>query len=261
MNNLTVIKIGGALLDDAESMTPFWEGVRRLKENAPVLIVHGGGPQATAMAQRLGRQPKFVCGRRITTALDLNIAQWTVRGELNTRLVSMAMQHDLRPVGLSGVDGGILRVSRRPPWMVDGEMIDFGWVGDVDDVAGDLLALLLEKGHTPIVAPLGIDEEGKIYNVNADTVAQVLAQALQATRLLLVTEAGCVKQNVSSSNGRIPVCSRKDFARGKKEGWIHGGMIVKLGVAFGALQAGVEEVFVLSPDDLASPSRATQIIL
>ena len=277
---LVVVKVGGALLDDPQALEILWRGVRSLRARSPVLIVHGGGRQATEMARRLGHEPRFVQGRRVTNRLDLDIAQWTMRGELNTRLVSSALACGLPALGLSGVDGGMLRVSRRPPWDVEGEQVDFGWVGDVASLRSDLPALLLGKGFLPIIAPLGVDAEGDVYNVNADTVARSFAGAMQAKRLLLVTPSGGVRRPANGaphSPGAAPdsatstsdaadaatllaECDAATFEAGRADGWICGGMQVKLEVGFQALREGVEDVLILSPDDLIARSRATRVV-
>ncbi len=259
--NPTVIKIGGALLGEAARLDAFWASVRVLGAEAPVVIVHGGGPQATAMARRLGHTPRIVHGRRVTTDLDLEILQGTVRGVLNVQLVGQAMRHGLRAVGISGADGGLLRVQRRPPWRLDGETVDFGWVGDVEGAEAGVLAALLAGGFLPVVAPLGIDGDGLLYNVNADTVARTLAEALHAACLLLVTEAGGVRRDVDDPASLLPRCDAATFEAGQDAGWIQGGMRVKLQVAFEALRAGVSEVFILAPDDLAARASATQVVL
>lgn len=242
-------------------MDAFWPAVQTLRERAPVVVVHGGGAQATEMARRLGHEPRVVGGRRVTTDLDLDILQWTLRGALSTQLVAAALRRGLPAVGLSGADGGTLRVTKRPPWQVNGEAVDFGWVGDVEGVQTRLLDDLLNNGHLPIVAPLGIDAEGQLYNVNADTVAQALAAALGAERLLLVTAAGGVKQGAEASGAPLARCDAATFAAGTERGWIRGGMRVKLHVAFEALRAGVPSVFICAPGDLLARNRATQVVL
>lgn len=258
MRNLTVIKIGGALADRPAAMAAFWEGVQVLRASAPVVVVHGGGKQATDLAQTLGYEPQFVNGRRVTSALDLSIAQWTTRGELNTRLVAAALQKGIPAIGISGVDGATLKVKRRPPWEIDGEEVDFGLVGDVEGVDGALLTYLVKAHYLPIVAPLGLDAAAQVYNVNADTVAVELAAALEADQVLFVTAAGGVCS--TSGNRRLTKCDAADFAAGTSEGWIHGGMVVKLESALEALRKGVRDVYIVEPADLVKRSNATRVV-
>ncbi len=240
-------------------MEALWNAVEHLHRRQPVVLVHGGGPQLTEMARKLGHEPAIVQGRRITTDLDLSIMHWTVCGELNTRLVAQAASHGLNGVGLSGIDGGILQVRKRPPWTIDNQVIDFGWVGDVLHIKTDLLQLLIDTGHIPILAPLGIDERGQTYNVNADTVSLSIATALRAGTYFLVTESGGVRRNSDDSTSILPVIDRALHDEGVAAGWISDGMIVKLKVAFEAREAGIPAVHVASPGDLYPQPGGTRI--
>lgn len=255
-----VLKIGGALLAMPDAMETFWTSVAALQSETPVVVVHGGGPQATDVARRLRHEPRIVHGRRVTSDVDLEIVQWTLRGALNTALVAGATRHGLAAVGLSGVDGGTLRVTKRPPWQVDGETVDFGWVGDVERVQTDVLETLLRGGFVPVIAPLGLDAAGQAYNVNADTVACTLAEALGASSFLLVTESGGVRRDPADPASRLDRCDRATFEQGIEAGWIAGGMRVKLHVAFQALGAGIADVAILSPTGLLTRANATRIV-
>ena len=127
--------------------------------------------------------------------LDLDIIQWTLRGQLNLQLVRTAQMAGLAAVGLSGADAGLVQVEKRPPWMIDGEEIDFGWVGDIINVAPNVVVALLDAGFLPVIATLGIDANYQTYNVNADTVARAIAEAVKASRFILVTESGGVRRH------------------------------------------------------------------
>lgn len=256
----TLIKLGGTLLSDETLLDAIWAAVDALRHDAPVLIVHGGGKQATALAHRLGHEPRIVQGRRVTTDLDLNIVQWTMRGELNTHLAAAAHRHGIPAVGICGVDGGTLRVHKRPPWPINGDLVDFGWVGDVDGVRPDLLRHLLVGGLVPIVAPLGVDADGQIYNVNADTVALALAEALGASHFLLVTDRGGVQRDLTRPDSLLPTCDAATYQTGLDEGWIEGGMRVKLKVAFEALDAGIPDVLIVGAEDLLTRRHCTRIV-
>lgn len=252
MKPVTVIKIGGGLVP---ALSPVWEQIAGLQDTRAVVVVHGGGPQATAMARRLGHEPVIVHGRRVTSDLDLDIVKWTLRGEINLALAAGAQAAGLRAVGLSGADAGLLRVRRRPPWDVDGQAVDFGWVGDVIGIDTRYLRVTLEQGVLPIVAPLGIDAEGQVYNVNADTVAVAIASELKAAELLLVTDAGCVLRGTT----RLAECDRALFDQGVAQGWIQAGMRVKIQLGLEALEAGVREVWVTGPEDIVRRRASTRI--
>ncbi len=256
----TLLKLGGTLLADEALLDAIWTAVATLRHEGPVLIVHGGGQQATALAHRLGHQPRIVRGRRVTSDLDLQIVQWTMRGELNSHLAAVAGRYGIPAVGLCGVDGGTLQVHRRPPWSVDGETVDFGWVGDVDGVRPDLLRHLLAGGFVPVVAPLGVDADGHIYNVNADTVALALARALGAATLLLVTDRSGVQRDLARPDSLLPTIDPATYEAGVAEGWIEGGMQVKLKVAFDALDAGIPDVRIVGAHDLLARRHGTRIV-
>ncbi|MDX1546302.1 MAG: acetylglutamate kinase, partial [Rhodothermales bacterium] len=148
---------------------------------------------------------------------------------------------------------------RRPPWQIGGDTVDFGWVGDVERVEPRLVQVLLGSGFVPVVAPLGIGAEGQLYNVNADTVACALAGALRARAFLLVAESGGLRRDPDDPASLLTRCDAGTYRRGLDDGWIRGGMIVKLTVAFEALRAGIPEVAICAPDDLATRTRATRI--
>ncbi|MFO8099613.1 MAG: acetylglutamate kinase [Salinibacter sp.] len=256
-----VIKLGGALLDDEGALAALWPEVCRLRAERPVVIVHGGGRQMTALADRLGHTPRRVQGRRVTTDLDLKIAQWSLGGALNTELVAQAVAHECAAVGLSGADAATVQVTRRPPWTIGGETVDFGWVGDVDTVDPSLVETLLGQGLLPVVAPLGVGEQGQIYNVNADTVAAALGAALGARGLRYVTPVGGVRRRAADPATHLDICDPETVRRGVDAGWIAGGMRVKLETALDGLRNGVDRALVCGPGDLAPPTHATQITL
>ncbi len=255
-----VIKIGGALLKEPAILAEFWPALQQLSQTSPVIVVHGGGPQATSMARRLGHEPTIVDGRRVTSDLDLSIVHWTLCGELNTGLVSQAIKHGVNAVGLSSIAGQTLKVHRRPPWTINGELIDFGWVGDVASVDPSLLNALLASNFVPFVAPLGIDEAGQTYNVNADTVAHAIATAINAGAFLMVTESGGVRKDAADPASRMARMDAALYQQGAEAGWIKDGMLVKLKMAFAAKTAGIPEVHILSPGDIFSRAEGTEIV-
>lgn len=258
MKRPIVVKIGGGLLE-SDAMAGFWRGVTMLREHHPVLLVHGGGPQATSAARRLGHEPRFVHGRRVTGDVDIEVVQWTMRGQLSTRIVAEAHRLGIRAVGVSGVDAGILQVRRRPPWLVDGETVDFGWVGDVVATDTRFLVQCLSSDVLPVVSPLGVDVAGGVYNVNADTVAECLASALKADELLLVTETSGLRRGPDEDAAMVPECDRSLYEEGMSDGWITEGMRVKLKVAFDALDHGVGSVWIVGADDMDRRETATRV--
>lgn len=256
MNAPVVIKIGGAVLNDLSS---FWKQLKAM--DSPLVIVHGGGIQSTRLARQLGHTPTIIQGRRVTGDLDLQIAEWTLRGAVNTHIVAEANIHGLKAVGFSGVDGAMIKVRKREPWQIEGGEINFGWVGEIISIDTTLINITSELGWTSVIAPLGMDHSGQRFNVNADTVACELAGCLGAKELLLVTDAGGVLRNLSDPTSRLPICSAADQKEGIEQGWIKGGMSVKLHTARKALARGVSSVWILRADDLLHRKNATSIIM
>ncbi len=255
---LVVLKVGGALLDDADALAALWDGVRTLRDGgAAVLVAHGGGPQQTALAARLGHAPRIVAGRRVTTDLDLDVALYALRGALNARLVASAQARGLPAAGLSGADGPTVVVRRRPPVVIDGEMVDFGHVGDVARVDPRLPRLLLGAGYVAVASSVCADAAGALYNVNADTVAMELAVALGAARLHLVTDAGGVRD---ASGAMLPSLSPAATTAGVADGWIAGGMRPKLDTGFAALARGVGAVRIVGSAGLADAGAGTRLV-
>ncbi|MDE2996227.1 MAG: acetylglutamate kinase [Bacteroidota bacterium] len=250
-----VIKLGGALL--AADLSGFWQDLEQLTGTAEVVLVHGGGPQTTALAERLGHTPVIVEGRRVTGDQDLEILRWVIRGELNTHMVAAAHRHGIRAVGLSGADGSLIRVHKRPPWTIDGDKVDFGHVGDVDQVDPTVLLTLLQAGMMPIVCPPGVDEAGRLYNVNADTVALEVAKAVGASELILLTEAGAV---LDAEGDPVRRMTPSEALAGVEAGWIAGGMKVKTDIGRWALEQGISTVWIAHPGALLDRSNATRII-
>ena len=253
----TVVKLGGAVLADPVALSSIWSGVAALCTAGPVVVVHGGGPQGTDLARRLGHEPRFVAGRRVTSDLDLDIALWTMRGALNARLVAAARATGIPAVGISGVDGGLVTVERRLPRLVDGAPVDFGFVGDVTGHDSALLEALHTAGFVPIVAPLCADERGQVYNVNADTVALTVAEAAWADTLLFVAEAGGVYRDLADPKSRLAGLDVRGFEAGVTEGWISDGMRPKLEVGFEARRRGIPHVRICAPDALADETAGT----
>ncbi len=257
---LSLVKIGGALVSQKGAPDGFWRSVADLYRDRGVVLVHGGGSHATRVARMIGHEPTFVHGRRVTGDLDLEIVQWTMRGAVNVRLVAQAIHFGIRAVGLSGADGQTVQVHRRPLREIDGRQVDFGWVGDIDAVDTTILNLLVDNEILPVVAPMGIDKNGLLYNVNADTVAVHLAVGLGATELALVTESGGVREDPQDPRTVRKTIDAETFAEGVRAGWITGGMRAKLENVMLANKRGVPVVRVVGADQLADTGAGTQMV-
>ena len=248
MNDCVVIKVGGEVVA-SPAMATIADGVAEMQRRGDrVLLVHGGGPQATALQERLGQTPTIVAGRRITDAQGLEVIKMVVAGKVNVDACAALLVAGLKPVGLHGASSLAVRATRRPPRVVSGggpDPIDFGHVGDVTGVNGALFALLIDAGYVPVVACLGADERGRCYNINADVVASELAVALEAKSLVLVSDVPGVLRDVNNPASRIARMSVADGHKAIDEGTVTKGMIPKLEESFAAIARGVRSVHIV----------------
>jgi acetylglutamate kinase len=206
-----------------------------------VVMVHGGGPQATTLQAKLGQTPNIVAGRRITDADALEVMKMAVAGQLNVDLCSALLAAGAKPVGLHGASSRAIAATKRPPRVVSGggeAPIDFGFVGDVTGLNLDLLRLLLGGGYVPVLACLGADATGQVFNINADIIANQAAKHLGADRLVLVTSAPGVVRDLSDLSTRIPTMTIAQARAAIADGTVVGGMIPKLEESIRVLEDG-----------------------
>ena len=211
------------------------------------VLVHGGGRKATKMAERLGIETKMVNGRRITDSDMLEVVTMVYGGLVNKNLVARLQANGVNAIGLTGADADIIRSHKRPIKVVDGLPVDYGFVGDVDNVANETLAHLIEAGITPVMAPLTHDGEGHILNTNADTIASETAKALAQqydVTLIFSFEKKGVLSNPDDDDSVMPVITRTLFEKYKADGTISGGMLPKIENALSAVDAGVSKVII-----------------
>jgi acetylglutamate kinase len=238
-----VIKYGGAAMEQADLKQTFALDVilLRLVGIYPV-IVHGGGPQIGALMKRLGKEPHFVGGMRVTDTETMDIVEMVLVGKINKEIVGLINYHGGQAVGLSGKDADLLRAHRRPHRLPDGEEVDIGCVGEVERVNPAPIRLLEEHGFIPVIAPVGVGASGESYNINADLVAGDVAAALTAEKLIHLTDV----QGILDGQGRlISTLSGKEAARLMQEGVIDGGMLPKVESALRALHGGTVKAHIL----------------
>ncbi|MBA3500301.1 MAG: acetylglutamate kinase [Myxococcota bacterium] len=245
-----VIKIGGEVAGSGEAallaadLKALWdEG-----DYPRIAIVHGGGPQATALQKQLGLETKQVAGRRVTDAATLDVMKMAVAGKLNVDLCATLQAAGLSAVGLHGASGLVVRAMRRPPRIYAGagdEPVDMGFVGDVVGFNLDLLETLWSGGHIPVIACLGADASGGVYNINADMVGNQLAAALKAERLFLVTSTPGVLKDIKDPNSRLTRLTVAEARQAITDGVVTGGMIPKLEEAMAVVDQGVGAIHIL----------------
>jgi len=243
-----VIKLGGEVVTSSHMAAIAADVAEMRGRGERVVMVHGGGPQATELQKKLGQTPNIVAGRRITDAETLEVMKMVVAGKLNVDACAALLAAGASPVGLHGASALAVQAVKRPPRVVSGggpEPIDFGHVGDVTGVNSGLIGLLAEAGHVPVIACLGADQKGNVYNINADIVANKVAIALDAKALVLVSDVVGVLRDVKDPGSRI---ARLSVAEGRKaiaDGIVTKGMIPKLEESFAALGEGVRAVHVV----------------
>lgn len=211
------------------------------------VLVHGGGRKATKMAERLDIETQMVNGRRITDSDMLEVVTMVYGGLVNKNLVARLQANGINALGLTGADANAIRSLKRPPVVVDGSAVDYGWVGDVDAADGNMLSRLIEAGITPVMAPLTHDGEGHILNTNADTIASETAKALADiydVTLIFSFEKKGVLSNPDDDDSVIPVITRTLFDKYKADATISGGMLPKIENALNAVDAGVSKVII-----------------
>lgn len=243
-----VVKVGGALFADLAATKALMEQVAILHQvGIRVVLVHGGGPQLNEMQQSLGIEPRMVEGRRVTDGKTVDITVMVLNGLLNTRLLAICREFDIHAVGLSGVDGGLVRAHRRAPVRLStGTVVDYGQVGDVDGVEPDVIRKLLDAGYMPVVSPLCCDAQGQLLNINADTVAASLGAALGAEKLLLCTGAPGILERLDDPQSLVSYTDLKGLKRLQENGSFADGMLPKANAIEAAIRGGVRRVHVIS---------------
>lgn len=244
MPSLTLIKVGGKIVEEASSLQ------RLLTDFAAIsghkLLVHGGGRSATRIAEQLGIESRMVDGRRITDAETLRVVTMVYGGLVNKNIVAGLQARGVNALGLTGADMDVIRSVKRPV-----KDIDYGYVGDVERVDARLLGDLIARGVVPVMAPLTHDGAGNLLNTNADTIASETARTLAArfdVTLVYCFEKKGVLRDPDDEDSVIPSLNRRSFEALTADGTIAGGMIPKIENALAAIEAGVKRVIITRAD-------------
>lgn len=255
MQKLTIIKVGGKIVEEHESLAKLINDFAKIP--GLKLLVHGGGRSATKIAEQLGIEQKMVDGRRITDIETLRVVTMVYGGLVNKNIVTSLQAIGINAIGLTGADMNIIRSHKRPA-----TEIDYGYVGDVDKVDADAIAQLLNRGLVPVIAPLSHDGMGSLLNTNADTIASEVAQALAPlfdTTLTFCFEKAGVLADENDDKSVIKKIDRATFYQLRDRKIIVGGMIPKLDNAFKAIKSGVKEVVITKADSIAINGSGTLI--
>jgi acetylglutamate kinase len=241
-----IVKIGGEILLDQRALDSLGKQLTVLWQlGIHPVIVHGAGPQLDKAIKDAGHEPKKIAGRRVTDERTLELAKREFRGASNIDLVAALARHGLPAVGLSGVDGGLLMLKRRPMVQVNGEFVDFGLVGDPVGVKPGVLLTMIKGGFLPVVCSLGADANQTVLNVNADTVAAELGVGLGASKLIFVTDKPGILHHEKDETSVYSVLDAADCRRLMAEGVIAGGMAPKVEASLSALERGVKQVHIV----------------
>ncbi len=243
-----VIKYGGNAMVDETLKSSFARDVVLLKHvGINPVVVHGGGPQIGTVLARLGKESRFVEGLRVTDRETMDVVQMVLGGLVNKEIVNLINRHGGRAVGLTGKDGGLIRarrltVTRRTPVLEAPEIVDLGHVGEVSSIDPSVVRMLERSDFIPVIAPLGVGEDGTAYNINADLVAGKIAAVLTAEKLILLTNVagildgqGILLKNLSMSQVEILIA----------DGTIRGGMLPKIQCALDSVQSGVRAAHII----------------
>lgn len=250
MEKLTLIKVGGKIVEEPESLQQLLSDFSKIKGHK--VLVHGGGRSATSIAAKLGIESQMVNGRRITDAGMLKVVTMVYGGLVNKQIVAGLQALNINALGLTGADMNYMRSEKRPV-----KDVDYGFVGDVKEVNAGILADLIAKDIVPVLAPLTHDKKGNMLNTNADTIAGEAAKALARyfdVTLMFCFEKKGVLLDENDDESIIPQLTPELFEQYVKSGVIQGGMIPKLENSFEALNAGVKEVIITRADKIDGAS-------
>lgn len=247
-----VIKYGGNAMLNSELKKAVILDVILLKYvGVNPVIVHGGGPEIDALMQRMGKEPQFVDGLRVTDAETMEIVQMVLVGKLNQEIVSLVSKYGGRAVGLSGKDGNLI-ISRKRSHHIGGKLVDLGFVGDVEKVNPEMVMSLSKEGYIPVISSVGVGYDGESYNINADTVAGELAAALKADKLIMLTDVDGIREQTADPHTRISALKIDHAHEMISAGRINGGMIPKVEACIRALEGGVTRTHILDGRKLHS---------
>ena len=258
-DHVFVVKVGGDVVADAHGLDQVTAQLGLLHSlGIRIVVIHGGGPQMNAVSRQVGLEPDIVAGRRVTDDRTLEVAKMVLGGSVNLEVLSALRRHGVRAVGLTGVDAELLTAVRRSPVTVQDDggvtrQVDYGHVGDIESVDGRVLATLLDQRLVPVVASLAGDRDGQVYNVNADTVAERIAIALKAQKLIFLTGVPGVLRDRNDPSSLVAFADPDDLAQLMANGALSGGMRPKVEACIRAATGGVERTHIIdgrAPDSL-----------
>ncbi len=254
-NKVFVVKLGGEVLADAKVRRSICEQLALLSSfSMRVVVVHGGGAELDTVCEGLDIPVEKIAGRRVTSPKVLDVAKMVFAGQVHMDLLAELRAAGMACVGLTGVDAGLLHATRRPPvTLPDGQVADYGLVGDIEAVDPTILGHLLAGGFVPVIAPLSGNDDGAVYNTNADTIAAALSAALGAEKLFFLLKVPGILRDVTDASSLVPLATLAELDAMADTGALKDGMLPKLAALHSALEGGVQSAHLVSgllPDAL-----------
>ncbi len=247
-----VVKFSGKVTENKENLASLAEELALIHQvGIKVCVIHGGGKQLSDLANKLGVAQTVIDGRRVTDDETLELAKMIFAGKINTEILAALRQRGTSAVGLSGIDGNIVHAEKRPPKEIlnrltgEKETVDFGNVGDILQINSHLLQLLLDNNYLPIVSSLGADDEGRVFNINADTIAAEIAVQLKAEKLILLSDVNGIYLNSDDKTTKISRLNMKEAENLIESGKATGGMIPKIQNLLHIIERGVKSAHII----------------
>ena len=241
-----LIKYGGHAMVDEEAKSFTARDTVLLKYvGMKPLIVHGGGPEISRSMEKLGKESKFIKGLRVTDEETMEIIEMVLAGKISSEIVSELINHDGDAIGLSGIDSSLIYAHKKPVSKIDEEIVDLGFVGEVDKINADLIDLLLNHDFIPVISPIGIAEDGTRLNLNADTAAGEVASSVGAEKLIILTDVPGVLRDPSDPDSLIQKIKISEVPDLIEKGIITGGMIPKIETCVNAIEKGVKSCHII----------------
>jgi len=245
-NKVVVVKIGGSMMESDDILKSVLNDLILMKYvGIKVVLIHGGGKQISTMSEERGIKTEFVDGLRVTDKDSMEIVKMVLIGDINTKIVSFLNKHGGVAMGISGNDAGFIKCSKKK-YKKDGRDIDLGFVGEIESINSDFLKNILDDDYMPVIATIGSDDEGNVYNINADTCAAEIAISLNAKKMILLTDVdGIMKDNEKRKSliSRLTIAECNNLIETKK---ISSGMIPKVKACINALKNGAERTHILN---------------
>ena len=252
-NKIFVVKLSGKITEDQDQLNSLAEEITLCQQvGIRVAIIHGGGKQLTSIAERLGISQRIVNGRRVTDTETLEVAKMVFAGQINTDILSALRRAGAETVGVSGIDGNIIKARRREIQKVlnhdtgELEVIDYGHVGDIVEINVRLVRLLLDNEYIPVISSLGADDEGNVYNINADTIAAEIAAHLKAEKLILLTDVNGILRDRNDASSTISRLSADEADRLVKDRTVSSGMLPKISAIAHLIRRGVASAHIIN---------------